>query len=129
MSKPLNRLKHHVTGAIERGEAIAIQGVDAVSAGAVRKRRERAPTVSSFKTWDGRRVYDPDDKNQDRADWAGEALALFSEITGADIEEGEALGDLLTNLRHWCDRNGFDFDAANTRAAGMYASETSKTGE
>lgn len=32
MSTPLERLRHHVSGAIERGEAVAIIGVPAVQA-------------------------------------------------------------------------------------------------
>jgi len=38
MPDPLERLRHHVTGAIERGEKTAITGLDCVSAGAIRKR-------------------------------------------------------------------------------------------
>ena len=65
---------------------------------------------------------DPEGKNDDRAAWAASALAAFSQATGAD--EDTALGDLLADLMHWCDRNNFDFDAALDRAHWHYEAET-----
>jgi hypothetical protein len=41
---------------------------------------------------------DPDGKNDDRAIWAGLAIAVFQEVTGTDAED--ALSDLLADLRH-----------------------------
>ena len=60
--------------------------------------------------------------NDKRAAWAGVALKAFCAQTGADLEE--ALGDLLTDLMHWADRNNFDLDAALDRARSHYAAET-----
>ena len=65
---------------------------------------------------------DPHDMNDERADTAGEALRQFQLLTGADDED--ALGDLLCNLIHWCDRNHFDFEAALSRARMHYEAET-----
>lgn len=65
---------------------------------------------------------DPDGKNDDRAAWAGAALAKFMVLTGTDLED--AVGDLLTDLMHWSDRNNYDFDAALDRARFHYKAET-----
>jgi hypothetical protein len=64
---------------------------------------------------------DPDGMNDDRAAWAGAALATFMHATGTDEEN--ALGDLLTDLMHWADRNNFDMDLALERARGHYEAE------
>jgi hypothetical protein len=65
---------------------------------------------------------DPDGQNDDRSSWAEAALQSFMDCTGSDQED--ALSDLLADLRHWCDRNNDDFDAALERARGHYEAET-----
>ena len=65
---------------------------------------------------------DPENRNDDRAAWAGSALAAFMRVTGTDVED--AVGDLLADLMHWCDRNNYDFDLALERARGHYEAET-----
>ena len=65
---------------------------------------------------------DPDNMNNDRAEWAASALRQFQCVTGTDYED--ALGDLLGDLMHWCDRNNFDFELALNRARGQYGDET-----
>jgi hypothetical protein len=65
---------------------------------------------------------DPEGMNDKRAAWAGAALATFMQVTGTDDEY--AVGDLLSDLMHWCDRNNYDFEAALARARGHYAAET-----
>jgi hypothetical protein len=60
--------------------------------------------------------------NDNRAEWAAEALRQFQSITGTDDED--ALGDLLCDLMHWSDRNNYDFDAALSRARMHYEAET-----
>ena len=65
---------------------------------------------------------DPENKNDARAAWAGKALATFIQETSTDKED--ALGDLLTDLMHWCDRNNYEFNAALDRARGHYGAET-----
>lgn len=67
---------------------------------------------------------DPDGLNGKRATWAGNALAIFMHDTGTDEEA--ALGDLLGDLMHWCDRNNHDFETALTRAREHYSVETSE---
>jgi len=69
---------------------------------------------------------DPEQMNDDRAEWAAAALRHFQCITGADYDD--ALGDLLCDLIHWSDRNEFDFDAALLRARLHYAAETTPLG-
>lgn len=65
---------------------------------------------------------DPEGKNDDRASWAGSALATFIQVTGTDLED--AMGDLLADLMHWADRHNYDFDAALDRARHHYEAET-----
>jgi hypothetical protein len=65
---------------------------------------------------------DPEGLNGNRAHWAAAALRCFQGETGAD---DEALGDLLCDLMHWCDRNSSDFDAALSAARMHYEAETS----
>ena len=65
---------------------------------------------------------DPEGKNDRRAAWAGSAVATFMRITGTEKED--VVGDLLTDLMHWCDRHRHDFALALSRAEGHYAAET-----
>lgn len=65
---------------------------------------------------------DPEGMNDRRAAWAEAAIRKFQSMTGADDED--ALGDLLTDLMHWSDRNHFDFNAALDRARWHYEAET-----
>jgi hypothetical protein len=64
---------------------------------------------------------DPDKMNNDRAEWAGATVRHYQCSTGTDYED--VLGDLLCDLRHWCDRNNFDFEAAAFRGEGHYLAE------
>lgn len=65
---------------------------------------------------------DPEGVNDNRAAWADIAIRAFQAATGTDDED--ALGDLLTDLMHWSDRNNYDFEAAICRASGHYEAET-----
>jgi len=65
---------------------------------------------------------DPEKMNDDRTEWAAAALRQFKRATGCDYED--SLGDLLSDLMHWADRNNFDFEAALCRARGHYEAET-----
>lgn len=69
---------------------------------------------------------DPEEMNDDRAKWAGEAVQTFIDATGTDAED--AVSDLLSNLQHFCDRNGVDFEAELERARNNYREETSNGG-
>jgi hypothetical protein len=65
---------------------------------------------------------DPEDMNDRRAAWAGEALSRFRDLTGT--EPGDAVCDLVADLMHWCDRNGQDFGRELERATGHFRAET-----
>lgn len=69
---------------------------------------------------------DPDERNDDRAEWAGYALAAFQSQTGCARED--AVGDLLCDLNHWCERSGVSFADALGRAEWHYRVETSGGG-
>lgn len=68
---------------------------------------------------------DVDGQNDDRAEWAEEALSAFQATTGTDDET--AIGDLLCDLMHLCDRRGAQygsFQDALDAARSHYAAET-----
>jgi len=65
---------------------------------------------------------DPEGMNGVRADWAHEALSAFRKACRGDAEN--AVADLICNLGHWCDRNGFDFEHEIRSGFGMYEEET-----
>jgi hypothetical protein len=97
---------------------------------------------------------DPDDQNDDRANWARCAVRAFASQTGqlkrpdgGRIDRGteerlnnqlaeagqvedmdEAVGDLLCDLMHLTDREGLDFTLLLERAIGNYAAETEEVG-
>jgi hypothetical protein len=65
---------------------------------------------------------DPENMNDERAEWAAMALNQFQRITGAD--DDDALADLLCDFMHWCDRNDVNFEAVLSRARWHYEAET-----
>ena len=69
---------------------------------------------------------DPEGMNEDRASWALHAIKAFQDATGTD--ECDAIGDLLADLRHLCDRMGHrfgdDFDAISDKSRRCYEDET-----
>ena len=81
------------------------------------------PEIRLFKIEPGVIPPDPDNQNDDRADWAGQCIELFQKITRCDEED--AVHDLITDLVHWCDRQGtVDFNDELNHAAAMYNEET-----
>lgn len=68
------------------------------------------------------RTADPDQQNDERAQWAAIALLAFIETTGCDFED--CLADLLADLRHFCDRHALDWEKELARAMGHYYDET-----
>ena len=64
---------------------------------------------------------DPEGMNERRATLAENALTALWQKTG---DKEAALGDLLADLMHWCDRNNHDFGAALDHARGYYEDET-----
>lgn len=67
---------------------------------------------------------DPEGLNDQRAGWAGNALNTFIGDTGTDVED--CVCDLICDLRHWCDRNGLDFERELARGWESYEQETRK---
>lgn len=70
--------------------------------------------------------HDDDGRNDERSEWADQAVLVFRRRTGTDHED--ALADLLGNLRHWADRHGFDFEKEAARGAQYYKDETTPGG-
>ena len=65
---------------------------------------------------------DPEGRNDMRALSAAVALQAFQDQSGCD--EQDILVDLLTNLLHWCDRNGKIFGNVLSMAQLHYEAET-----
>ena len=64
--------------------------------------------------------------NENRAHHAHAALAHHARAIksdGPDIDPEGALMDLLTNLRHYCDANGLDFEMTCERSNHHYNAE------
>lgn len=70
--------------------------------------------------------------NEDRAEWAGEALDTFADRTfgGRSFstlhpeDQADCFADLLCNLRHFAAQNGFDFADLDRRGQGNYEYES-----
>lgn len=56
-----------------------------------------------------------------RAYWAEQAITVFRALSGTDLED--ALGDLLCDLMHWADAQGYDFALALARAEDHHEAE------
>jgi len=65
---------------------------------------------------------DPEKKNGKRSGLAKDALLAFTASSGTDPED--AVCDLLTDLAHWCDRNGTTLTKELGRASRNYDEET-----
>lgn len=65
---------------------------------------------------------DPEGQNDNRADWANTGLRAFQQRTGTDDED--MVADFIADIRHWCDRNGVDFERELARGWEMYEEET-----
>jgi hypothetical protein len=65
---------------------------------------------------------DPEGMNDDRAEWAHSAIRQFQCATGTDWQD--TLSDLLGDLMHFADRQGFNFNAELDRARMHYEAET-----
>jgi hypothetical protein len=70
---------------------------------------------------------DPENLNDDRAGWAQAAIASFIDKTKSD--DCDAISDLLADIAHYCDRNGFDMKEELRRAAFHYHAETDGEGK
>ena len=67
---------------------------------------------------------DPDGLNEQRADWARDAIERFVDRTGTDKED--ALCDLLCDLLHYADQYGYDFANELRRACDHFVAETTE---
>lgn len=70
---------------------------------------------------------DPEGMNDDRAQWAQQAITTFAVTTGmagANEENITILGDLLADIMHWCDRNDLRFEDVLAHARSHYQEET-----
>ena len=65
---------------------------------------------------------DPDGQNDNRSNWAEVALMEFMVVTGTDAET--AVRDLLSDLKHWCDRHEVVFDQELEIGMEYYREET-----
>lgn len=61
--------------------------------------------------------------NKRKAHFAQMILTQYEELTGSSVIEGDALGDLLADLHHWCELNGQSFEEANDRALAHFKAE------
>lgn len=64
---------------------------------------------------------DPEGMNDKRALHVGAALNAYMEETGSDLET--AVRDMLTDLRHYCDRHRLDIAAEDGAAQRRYEEE------
>jgi hypothetical protein len=72
---------------------------------------------------------DPEEMNDERAEWAMTALEAFKAATG--VEDGDAICDLIGDLAHLCDRYSEYGTMARAidRATEHYIEETDRKGE
>jgi hypothetical protein len=74
---------------------------------------------------------DPENKNDERAEWAFNALFTFWNETGQGPETDgyqQIVGDFLANLGHFADRHGVDMQEALSHAKMHYDEETDSQG-
>jgi len=65
--------------------------------------------------------------NQDRALWAEAALGAFVEQIGQNRIDACAICDLVANLGHYADEQGYDFLAAVRSGIGHWKAEAGDT--
>jgi hypothetical protein len=65
---------------------------------------------------------DPDGMNEERIEWAQESIDAMLEHSDQD----NVLCDLLCNLMHWADDNGYVFEAELNRGRLHYEDETTE---
>lgn len=59
-----------------------------------------------------------------RVCWAEVTITAFRQSAGTEL--GDALCDLLTNLMHWADARGHNFNAALVRAEDHYRTQVAE---
>lgn len=77
----------------------------------------------------GKLPHDTDGLNDDRANRANVALLAYKNQPAPYFDKSNAaLADLLSDLKHWADRHGLDFDNELCRGLYHYDAETTKEG-
>lgn len=69
--------------------------------------------------------------NEARAQWAEEALAKFVEVSGGSLAPDDVrrvVGDLITDLGHYCTSRGLPFFDILEKAAADYRGEVATEG-
>lgn len=109
---------------ISQADETRLRGVEETLEYIARVERLAGRPVSVQETLDRVRARLPEDPAADterRADWGRELLDQYMALTGTD--EAAALGDLLADLRHLADREGYDYELADARAESYHAEE------
>ena len=66
----------------------------------------------------------PEQQNERRAERGSGTVTAYMGLVGGEYHDaGDAVSDLLTDLRHHCAHAGVDFDAAEYRAFTNYQAE------
>lgn len=65
--------------------------------------------------------------NEQRAGWARDAIDAFEKATGTEGEE--SVSDLISDLGHLCDQEGFDFEMLVERGVRNHEEEKGRDGE
>ena len=110
---------------INQADEARLRRVEETLESIARAERLAGQPVSVQETLDRVRARLPEDPAVDterRADRGRELLERYMAVTGTD--EDAALGDLLADLRHMADREGYDYGLADARAESYHADET-----
>ncbi len=67
-------------------------------------------------------------KNADRAEWAFQAVEHFGDLTGADSDLQTKIYDLLADMKHLADREGFDWATIERLSQMHYREEVAEEG-
>jgi len=73
--------------------------------------------------------YDAGPSNKQRGKWAQSALDAFARVTSMDSageDDDTILGDLLTDLMHWCDHHKVDFEATLANSIDVHQEEVAE---
>ena len=110
---------------INQADETMLRGVEEALEHIARVERLAGRPVSVQETLDRVRAQLPEDLDTERrADRGRELLERYMAVTGTD--EDAALGDLLADLRHMADRDGYDYELADARAESYHAEETAQ---
>ena len=110
---------------INQADEARLRGVEETLEHIARVERLAGRPVSVQETLDRVRARLPEGLDTERrADRGRELLERYMAVTGTD--EDAALGDLLADLRHMADRDGYDYELADARAESYHAEETAQ---